>query len=85
MEVKGLEKGEGNHATSEDGKFIHTGGWLFVHENNSVEVSLLDCCEKDDFNYEALQAPAELETESNLGKIAAQLQDKTYKNLLRTR
>ena len=42
MEVKGVEKGEGNFSTNEDGMFVHTGGWLFVHDNNSVEVNLMD-------------------------------------------
>ena len=32
MSVVGMAKGEGNFSNSESGKFIHTGGWLFVHE-----------------------------------------------------
>ena len=85
MEVKGVEKGEGNKSTSEDGKFIHTGGWLFVHDNNSVEVNLIDCAEKSEFDFDTLQAPQDLETESDVGKVASQLQEKTYKTLLRHR
>ncbi len=32
MAVRQLQQGEGNHTTSESGLFMHTGGWLFVHE-----------------------------------------------------
>ena len=33
MYVHGLSHGgDGNHTTSDSGKFLHTGGWLFVHE-----------------------------------------------------
>ena len=30
--VQGLVDGPGNKSGSTTGKFIHTGGWLFVHE-----------------------------------------------------
>jgi hypothetical protein len=30
--VKGITAGDGNHAKNESGQFMHTGGWLFVHE-----------------------------------------------------
>jgi len=32
MAVRQLVPGEGNLTTSESGLFMHTGGWLFVHE-----------------------------------------------------
>ena len=32
LNVVGLSDGEGNTSESSGGKFIHTGGWLFVHE-----------------------------------------------------
>ena len=47
LNVKGIHAGEGNKTKSESGLFIHTGGWLFVHDNNSIEVNLLECVEKD--------------------------------------
>jgi len=30
--VKNLTAGDGNFSKNETGNFIHTGGWLFVHE-----------------------------------------------------
>ena len=42
VEVKGVEKGDGNSSKYDDGKFIHAGGWLLVHENNSVDVNLVE-------------------------------------------
>jgi len=32
LSVVGMGPGEGNKSDSDSGKFIHTGGWLFVHE-----------------------------------------------------
>ena len=32
MKVQGYHAGEGSHARAESGAFMHTGGWLFVHE-----------------------------------------------------
>ena len=46
--------------------------------NNSIEVNLLECCEKDDFKFDAITAETE-ETDSAAGRVAAQLQDQTYK------
>ena len=85
MEVKGIEKGEGNHSTGSDGKFIHSGGWLFVHENNTVEVNLVEASEREDYDFDKLTPPVDLETGSAAGMVAAQLQEKAYKNVLRRR
>ena len=32
MSVVGMAEGEGKKTDSTSGKFIHSGGWLFVHE-----------------------------------------------------
>ena len=32
MKVGQIAPGEGNHTTSDSGMFMHSGGWLFVHE-----------------------------------------------------
>ena len=32
MKVQGITEGVGNNTTSTEGNFMHTGGWLFVHE-----------------------------------------------------
>merc|ERR1712038_1026399 len=70
MKVQGIAAGEGNNTKSTDGLFMHTGGWLFVHDNNSIEVNLLECCEKEDFNFEKISQETS-ETESAAGKVAA--------------
>ena len=85
IEIKGIERGVGNNTDSSDGKFMHTGGWLFVHENNSIDISLIECQERDNFDFEQLKTPVGMESDSAAGKIAAQLQEKTVKNLLRRR
>lgn len=46
--------------------------------NNSIEVNLLECEQKEKVDFEVLSGETS-ETDSNAGKIAAQLQDKTYK------
>ncbi len=68
----------GNHTKSESGKFMHTGGWLHVHDNNTVEVNLLECCEKESYNFDKIDAVTS-ETDSNAGRVAASLQDRTFK------
>lgn len=32
MKVSSIGPGEGNKSGSDSGMFVHTGGWLFVHE-----------------------------------------------------
>ena len=78
-------EGEGKVTTSESGEFMHTGGWLFVHDNNSIEVNLLECTEKEDFNWDKLDGCVETETESAAGRVGATLQEKTVKLLARKR
>ena len=77
--------GEGNFAKSENGVFIHTGGWLFVHENNTVEVNLLECVEKEHYSFDQINAEDSIETESAAGKVAHQLQQKAVKLINRRR
>ena len=57
-----MAEGEGKVSTSETGDFIHTGGWLFVHDNNSVEVNLLECQEKETFDWDKLDGCGDTET-----------------------
>tara|TARA_B110000238_G_C15859503_1_gene324573 strand:- start:120 stop:488 length:369 start_codon:yes stop_codon:yes gene_type:complete len=54
LKVQGMMEGEGKITTSESGEFMHTGGWLFVHDNNSIEVNLLECTEKEVFLWDKL-------------------------------
>ena len=54
INVKGITVGDGNKTKSESGLFIHTGGWLFVHDNNSIEINLLEACEKENFQFDKL-------------------------------
>ncbi len=77
--------GDGNFATNDSGLFIHTGGWLFVHDNNSIEINLLECSEKEQFNFDKLDGAHSTETETPAGRIAATLQEKTVKLLQRRR
>ena len=44
---------------------MHTGGWLFVHDNNSVEVNLLECTEKETFAFDKLDGQVASESETN--------------------
>lgn len=74
----------GNFTKSESGKFMHTGGWLHVHDNNTVEINVLECCEKEQFNFDKIDSVTS-ETDSPAGKVAAQLQDRTFKIFQRRR
>ena len=77
--------GDGKKTESDSGEFIHTGGWCFVHDNNSCEINLLECCEKEDFLWDKLDASVETESESDAGRVGAALQGKTVKILSRKR
>ena len=85
IKVAGMTEGEGKMTSSDSGEFIHTGGWLFVHDNNSIEVNLLECVEKENFLWDKLDGCTETETQSNAGRVAASLQEKTVKLLQRRR
>ena len=52
--------------------------------NNSIEVNLLEICEKEKFQFDQITQET-TETDSNVGKIAADLQMKTYKIFQRKR
>ena len=65
--------------------FIHTGGWLFVHDNNSIEVNLLECAEKEQVAFDKLDNAVTNETETAAGRVGASLQTKTVKLLQRKR
>mmetsp|Transcript_28071 Transcript_28071/g.21003 ORF Transcript_28071/g.21003 Transcript_28071/m.21003 type:complete len:104 (+) Transcript_28071:138-449(+) len=85
VQVKGSHPGDGNFTKSESGQFVHSGGWLFVHDNNSVEINLLECCEKEKFAFDKLDQCHSTETETAAGRVGAALQEKTVKILNRRR
>ena len=85
LRVAHLTAGDGRFVDSESGDFIHTGGWLFVHDNNSIEINLLEAEEKEKVNWEKLDGCSENETQSTAGRVAATLQEKTVKLLQRRR
>ncbi len=57
-----MSAGEGKETTSETGEFVHTGGWLFVHDNNSVEINMLEAEEKETFDWDRLDGCGDTET-----------------------
>ena len=68
-----MTEGAGKITKSESGEFIHTGGWLFVHDNNSCEINLLECEDKATFGWDLLEASHDSETQTNAGRAAAKL------------
>ena len=68
IKVVGMtDNSEGKLTDSASGEFLHTGGWLFVHDNNSCEINMLECCEKEKFLWENLDKCEETETDSEAG------------------
>ena len=80
-----MSEGEGKLTKSDSGEFIHTGGWCFVHDNNSCEINLLECTEKEDFLWDNLERATETESQSAAGRVAATLQHKSVRLLSRRR
>ena len=74
IKVQNMSEGTGKITSSESGEFMHTGGWLFVHDNNSIEVNLLECIEKEDFVWDQLDKSVETESQSLAGRSGAILQ-----------
>ncbi len=58
---------------------------MFVHDNNSIEVNLLECAEKETVAFDKLDSAVPTESESAAGRVAAGLQTKTVKLLQRRR
>ena len=56
-----------------------------MHENNTVEVNLLECVEKEHYSFDQINAEDSIETESAAGKVAHQLQQKAVKLINRRR
>ena len=67
VKVVGMTEAEGKVTKSDSGEFLHTGGWLFVHDNNSTEINLLECVEKENFMFDNLDKSEETETDSDAG------------------
>ena len=57
---------------------------VFACSNNTIDVSLLEVEEKEKFRFELLTSEG-TETDSPAGKIAADLQQKTYRIFQRKR
>lgn len=85
LTVKGMFEGEGKNTETDSGEFMHSGGWLFVHENNSIDVNLLEIIEKEDFQFDKVGGSHGLETSSPAGVIAEQLQTASEKLIQRQR
>jgi hypothetical protein len=56
-----------------------------IHRNNTIEVNLMECANKEDFVFENVKAVEGLETESAAGKLAGQLAEKATRMILRRR
>ena len=85
IKIAALTDGEGKVTKSDSGEFIHSGGWCFVHDNNSCEINMLECVEKEDFLWDKLDSCVPCETDSEAGRVASTLQAKTVKILNRKR
>ena len=81
IEVMNLAPGNGMLCKSEEGKFVHTGGWLFLHDNNSLEINILEATQKEDFDFNALDQCKSIESDSPAGRAGALLQEKTIRLL----
>lgn len=58
---------------------------MVCYSNNSIDVNLLECVEKEEFGFDKLDTCTPHETESAPGRIAAMLQEKAVKLLQRKR
>lgn len=83
LSLKGYTKGPGSFAKNDSGDFVHCGGWLVMHDNNTLDIDLIECTEKENFKYEKVSATP-VEGESNLkGYFEKRLQELAVKGLSR--
>ena len=68
-----MTAGDGKVTASDSGEFIHSGGWCFVHDNNSCEINMLECVEKEDFIWDNLDSAQVTESDSDAGAVGAAL------------
>ena len=58
---------------------------FLILSNNTIEVNFMEAIAKEDFAFEEVKPPHNLESESNAGKVAAQLQERAVKLIQRRR
>mmetsp|Transcript_6685 Transcript_6685/g.6936 ORF Transcript_6685/g.6936 Transcript_6685/m.6936 type:complete len:159 (+) Transcript_6685:22-498(+) len=59
----GLSKGEGNFCEDGcSGEFVHSGGYCMIHEDNTADISLMECIEKEKFGFDKIDSTGQSET-----------------------
>jgi len=73
IKLVGMIKSEGSFVDqTSTGEFVHSGGWCFVHDNNTVDINLMECVEKEKFAYDKVDTALAqgLESDSRWDKEA---------------
>lgn len=67
-----LNKGPGNEVGDCSGEFVHSGGYVAVHPNNSVDINLVECIEKENFGFDKVDSGVAIDGDSKYDKEALQ-------------
>jgi len=54
------------------GEFVHAGGYVAVHNNNTVDINLIECIEKEKFGFDKIDSTLLIEGDSKYDKEAGQ-------------
>jgi hypothetical protein len=83
LSLKGYTKGPGSYAKNDSGDFVHSGGWLVMHDNNTMDIDLIECVEKENFKYEKVNT-TQIDGEASLKNyFERRLQELAIKGLTR--
>jgi hypothetical protein len=53
IKVTQMVRGDGNNTdVNSNGEFMHAGGYVVVHDNNTCDVNLFECVEKEKFAFD---------------------------------
>ena len=66
-----LTKGKGYEVSDScSGEFVHSGGYVAIHSNNTVDINLIECIEKEKFAYDKVDSTVIVEGDSKYDKEA---------------
>jgi len=83
IQVKNYTKGAGSFAKADSGEFVHSGGWAIMNDNNTIDINLFECIEKELFKYDKLDQNAITSDGSIGGQYERRLQDLALKAMAR--
>ncbi len=65
------------------GDYMHAGGWVFIHADNTCEINLVDIYERKEVKADQVDRIEVKDAETLAGKYVAKMRKSTSKNFLK--